>query len=438
MTTINGVSGQQPAQATQPPETPVSLLDESLKKTRLGSVFTAAVNTAKDTKQFNMNNLAVFDTDGTKGLSAEEMRAGITKIQASNRKTINKDRYTGPQQNVTNSTETTAAFTALTALNNETGFEFYDWKGRRGDHQEAERTAQIQNNQRNAAQSSRVILDRLDENTLTNLLNDAIGNDTEAEEVTENEAATISTPPEQPVVAPPVPPVNPEVATETTATPAANTIPPTGSEGAAINFVNTTPPTGSEGAAINFVNTVPPTGSEGAATSFVNTIPPTGSESAAINFVNTTPPTGSEGAAINFVNTTPPTGSEGATTSFVNTVPPTGSTGASTITNIPPTNGTVPMPNSDGASNSQLIYDEVTNAFIPPLDSNTYSGTLTFGPTPYFGEYGMQQTTYPMFSSPYISNEWLISTAIPTANYLNEDFGYSGPLTLRPFEIDFN
>ena len=346
MTTINGVSGQQPAQATQPPETPVSLLDENLKKTRLGSVFTAAVNTAKDTKQFNMNNLAVFDTDGTKGLSAEEMRAGIIKIQASNRKTINKDRYTGPQQNVTNSTETTAAFTALTALNNETGFEFYDWTGRRGDHQEAERTAQIQNNQRNAAQSSRVILDRLDENTLTNLLNDAIGNDTEAEEVTENEAAT----------------------------PAANTIPPTGSEGAATSFVNTIPPTGSEGAAINFVNTVPPTGS----------------------------------------------------------------TGASTITNIPPTNGTVPMPNSNGASNSQLIYDEVTNAFIPPLDSNTYSGTLTFGPAPYFGEYGMQQTTYPMFSSPYISNDWLISTAIPTANYLNEDFGYSGPLTLRPFEIDFN
>ena len=378
MTTINGVSGQQPAQATQPPETPVSLLDENLKKTRLGSVFTAAVNTAKDTKQFNMNNLAVFDTDGTKGLSAEEMRAGIIKIQASNRKTINKDRYTGPQQNVTNSTETTAAFTALTALNNETGFEFYDWTGRRGDHQEAERTAQIQNNQRNAAQSSRVILDRLDENTLTNLLNDAIGNDTEAEEVTENEAAT----------------------------PAANTIPPTGSEGAATSFVNTIPPTGSEGAAINFVNTTPPTGSEGAATSFVNIIPPTGSEGAAINFVNT--------------------------------VPPTGSTGASTITNIPPTNGTVPMPNSNGASNSQLIYDEVTNAFIPPLDSNTYSGTLTFGPAPYFGEYGMQQTTYPMFSSPYISNDWLISTAIPTANYLNEDFGYSGPLTLRPFEIDFN
>ncbi|MBQ2872265.1 hypothetical protein IJE86_11235, partial [bacterium] len=244
MTTVNGINGAGGGAGAQGPK---PLLDEKLKNTRLGSVFVAAVNTAKDTSKYNMNNLSIFDTDGEAGLSAAEMKAGIMQIQESNRKTINQDRYRGPQKGVQNTEAQKAAFGTLTTLNDDEAFEFYDWKGRRGDDQQAERTAQVNNNERNAAQAARVMLDKLDEKTLNNLERDAVGLDEDAEEPTEtpDTPSTTSTDGDGTSADGPTPP--PSTGDDGTSTDGPTPPPSTGDDGTSTDGPTPPPSTGDDG-----------------------------------------------------------------------------------------------------------------------------------------------------------------------------------------------
>ena len=145
-------------------------IDESLKKSQLGSVFAAATSTAVNAKH---KNISFWDKNEDGKLTAEEMRIAITEINKGNRKTRNSDKYTGKKDifknGNTNTTEEKARFYALNQAMN------YNWYGTTKDteknNQFKERQAQIEAGERDVEKSTRVMLRQLllQENGLENL-----------------------------------------------------------------------------------------------------------------------------------------------------------------------------------------------------------------------------------------------------------------------------
>jgi len=153
---VSGVS------ANQASNTPSEIkIDDKLKNTKLCSIFNAATATARNQE---FRNQAKFDTDGNGSIDIDEMKTAIEEIKKDNAKNISKDRYKGAQKGVHNTDEQKQAFNTLS----ENGH--YDWTGRRGENQQAERTEQVNNNKRDAAAASRIMLHSLNSAQINELV----------------------------------------------------------------------------------------------------------------------------------------------------------------------------------------------------------------------------------------------------------------------------
>lgn len=179
-------------------------IDEAVKKTKLGSVFAAAIQTAANKSH---RDISIWD-NGDGVLTAEEMKNAIKNIQRDNTrlngnhkdkniKTKDTDRYTGATKGMENTEGEVAAFDALNDINKDA--KFYDWNGRAGKNQYEERKAQILKGQRDAEKSVRVMLRDLNSEKLDQLYNDATGNQSTATAV---HAGRPETPTDKPAAKP--------------------------------------------------------------------------------------------------------------------------------------------------------------------------------------------------------------------------------------------
>ncbi len=154
----------QKVQAQQSQKTESKKTDKPVQhnKVNVTDVFTAALLTAKDKKLKDVNNvMQQFDKDGNGKLDGNEQLEYIKAVKKSNHKTISKDKYEGASKAGThkNSDIEKKAFDTLA---NGT----YNWYGKKGDHQQKERTEQVNNGSRDVQKSVRIMLDKLDVNDI--------------------------------------------------------------------------------------------------------------------------------------------------------------------------------------------------------------------------------------------------------------------------------
>ena len=161
-------------------------VSENLKKTKLGGLFVATVATAANADK---RNLSIWDKDKNNDLSALEMLNAIKAIRDENIqlngnhkdksvKVKDKDRYYGPSKTPVNNEEAEIlAFNVFAQINQEE--KFYDWTGKKGENQFAERLEQVNKaDTRDAEKSVRVMLRDLDNTEINTIFKAETGIET--------------------------------------------------------------------------------------------------------------------------------------------------------------------------------------------------------------------------------------------------------------------